>query len=645
VFFANILISTQSPDLGQYYSNIASTLIVLLPIVAMRSFAEERRSGVLDLTLSWPVPRLTLVLTRFVANTLLAWLLCSIAWVYIRIISGMAPLDMARAAGGYVGLLFLSMAFSALALMVSARAGTPTAAAFLGFGLLLFLWILDFAPGWIGAVVGEYGPSKHFESFARGVVYLDDAAYFTLMTLIGLALALHALGRGRPGPRRLSLIRRGAVLGSLTVVVATTPVLARRIDGQVDLTGAKRNTVAAATRDVLRRVDGPIHLTGFVQAISREATALRNVAKQYRAAGADLRLRIVDPDLQPALARQVGVTNYNQYVVDTAGRREVIDDVNQITLTGAINRLTRLEPPRACFTIGHGERSIDDTGDIGASGLRGALRRVGYDVRLLALAGPGGTAALERCAVVVVAGPSAEFLPAEAEALSGYAADEGRVVVLTDGSGAAGRQLDALVLAPFGIRMGQGIVHDLSSLAGDPASVVSSDYPTKNPAVGAVDHAGLPVVLPGAHPVQPLPGGEAGAGHVSALVQSSRRSSIAGAGTAGPFVLAAASDRSVVEGSGQAARVKRSRIGVVGTAEVATNRFLPYLGNRQFLTALVQWAGMEGDIIAAFREPEGSVKLALTNADKANIVRSGIVVPVAACLLAVPFTLLRLKRG
>jgi ABC-type transport system involved in multi-copper enzyme maturation permease subunit len=171
VFFANILISTQSPDLGRYYSNIASTLIVLLPIVAMRSFAEERRSGVLDLTLSWPVPRLTLVLTRFMANTLLAWLLCSIAWVYIRIISGLAPLDMARAAGGYVGLLFLSMAFSALALMVSARAGTPTAAAFLGFGLLLFLWILDFAPGWIGDVVGEYGPSKHFESFALSPVH------------------------------------------------------------------------------------------------------------------------------------------------------------------------------------------------------------------------------------------------------------------------------------------------------------------------------------------------------------------------------------------------------------------------------------------------------------------------------------------
>ncbi|HEV8622864.1 MAG TPA: hypothetical protein VG034_00285, partial [Acidimicrobiia bacterium] len=47
IFFVNILISTEVADLASYYSNIANTLLVLVPVVAMRSFAEERRSGAL----------------------------------------------------------------------------------------------------------------------------------------------------------------------------------------------------------------------------------------------------------------------------------------------------------------------------------------------------------------------------------------------------------------------------------------------------------------------------------------------------------------------------------------------------------------------------------------------------------------------
>ena len=52
LFFVTFVLSERLPDLERYYSNIATTLIVLAPVVAMRSFAEERRSGALDVALS-----------------------------------------------------------------------------------------------------------------------------------------------------------------------------------------------------------------------------------------------------------------------------------------------------------------------------------------------------------------------------------------------------------------------------------------------------------------------------------------------------------------------------------------------------------------------------------------------------------------
>ena len=132
-------------------------------------------------------------------------------------------------------------------------------------------------------------------------------------------------------------------------------------------------------------------------------------------------------------------------------------------------------------------------------------------------------------------------------------------------------------------------------------------------------------------------------------MRSSLRSQ-AGTGRAGdiargPLTLAAAVDASRVEDQGAAVRIVRTRIGVVGTAEVLTNRFSSSLGNRRFVTALVQWAGQDNDIVSAHRDPGGAAKLALTSAQKHDVVQRGIVLPTLAVLIPLPITLLRLKRG
>src|SRR3989442_3787264 len=103
----------------------------------------------------------------------------------------------------------MAAAFSALALMISARAASPAAAAFLGFGLLLFLRVLDYAPGWIGDRLASLGPTQHSAGFARGVVYWNDVAYFVVTTLVGLGLAVAALEPDRPGRKLGSPPRPG----------------------------------------------------------------------------------------------------------------------------------------------------------------------------------------------------------------------------------------------------------------------------------------------------------------------------------------------------------------------------------------------------------------------------------------------------
>jgi ABC-2 type transport system permease protein len=649
IFFVNILVSSEIPDLAQYYSNIASTLLVLVPIVAMRSFAEERRTGALDITLSWPGSRTGLVLGKFVANTVYLWLLSSIVWLYYHLIGDVAHISPARTLGGFIGLLLMASAFSALALMVSARASSPVSAAFLGFGLLLFLWILNFAPGWIGRWLEGIGPAKHFDAFPRGAIYWEDVAYFLLCTLVGLGFAVSALERDRPGRPLGTLIRRGALLGAVAAVCTGSVALAGNVEGVVDLTSKKQNSITQTTHDVIKRLGGrKIRLTGFAEPLSNDAHRLEGLVKQFRAAGADLEYRQVDPDAQPATARQAGVSGYGESLVELGDRKETLRDFDQGSLTSLLLRLSRPSKPLACFIAGHGERDIGDDTEVGLSHL-GAVVRYLFDVKVLSLAAPGAADELGHCAVVIEAGPRIPMLPQELSLLADHTRSNGRLLIFADAAeGPARDQLNTL-LTPWGLSIEPGIIRDASALADDPGSVVSLDFPAvASPVVRQVQLQELPVVFTNVAPLSHTAALEE-ANRFSALVRSSHKSWIpAPPGQAvrkGPFDLAALSDTSRLTGPDDHPEIARTRIGVVGSAEMATNRVIDILGNRQFTSALVQWVAQEDDLISAGRPATGFDKVILTTTQKDRLIRQGIVFPTVALLLPLPFAVLRLKRG
>jgi hypothetical protein len=191
------------------------------------------------------------------------------------------------------------------------------------------------------------------------------------------------------------------------------------------------------------------------------------------------------------------------------------------------------------------------------------------------------------------------------------------------------------------------VVADLSALADDPGSVVSSSYPSSSPATLRLRERDLPVVFVNSAPVVGTPGAEEDT-HVSPLVLSSPKSWLAATpggpragGDEGPFTLAALVDRSrVTEGA-----IDRTRVGVVGSVEVVANRGLELLGNGDFMLALVQWVARDDDLVAAVRPSTGLYKLVLTEGQRDRLIRQGIVFPSLVMLLPLPLALLRLKRG
>ncbi|MDQ1492516.1 MAG: gliding motility-associatede transport system auxiliary component [Actinomycetota bacterium] len=663
LFFVTLLFSHPYADLERYYSNIETTLIVVAPILAMRSFAEERRTGALDITLSWPVSRWTLVAGKWAANTVFLWGVVSIAWLYMALLHTLGRVELGNAAAGWMGLLVLVAMFNAVALAVSARSTSPTSAAFVGFGVLLGLWILDFVPGWLGGrfngIVSFLAPTNHIENSGRGILDAGDGLYFLMGVLFGLTLAGAALREpGRRTLRRLVDPRRAGVVLGLFLVVGSG-VASAQARGQVDLTPEHRFSLTTQSKAVLGQVKAPIHVIGFTQPGSAQQVEMRSLLRRYQLVKGDLSFEFIDPDAQPGRVKELGAGSYGEILLQVGKNRDFVSEISEVDLTSAIQRLARTEPPTACFTVGHGERDIDDQRPDGYQNFATRLKHLGYVTQPLALAAEGGAARLATCQVVILAGPRAGFLPSELAMLQDFAKAQGRLVVLADSSVLASApevigQLDDLI-RPWGLGLRPSVIRDRSSLINDPASVLVFKYPSQSPVTVDLKARTIPTLLVGALPVESIGVGpeKADGAWLTPLLQTSSQSSLAD-GTKGPFVAGALTDWSRVDQSkpggsgvspgGAAPVLSRTRIGVVGSADLASNTFLGRFGNSTFAGQLVSWVAIENDIIAASRDPGGPAKLALTQTDRGRLVRRAIVAPGGLTSVAFALALLRLRR-
>lgn len=664
LFFVTLLFSRPYANLERYYTNIETTLIVVAPILAMRSFAEERRTGVLDITLSWPVSRWTLVTGKWVANTVFTWGMVSVAWLYIALLQSLGQVELGNAAAGWMGLLVLVAMFNALALAISARAASPTSAAFVGFGVLLGLWILDFVPGWLGGrfdgIVSFLAPTNHIENSGRGILDAGDGLYFLMGTTFGLTLAAAALREpGRRTLRRLFDPRRaGAVLGMSLVV--GTGVASAQARGQVDLTPERRFSLTTQSKAVLSKVKAPIHVIGFTQPGSAQQIEMRSLLRRYQLAKRDVSFEFIDPDAQPGRTKELGASSYGQILLRVGTNQDFVNEISEVDVTSAIQRLSRAAgPPVACFTVGHGERDIEDQRAGGYQNFATRLKRLGYERKSLALAAEGGAARLATCKVVILAGPRAAFLPEELTMLQDFAKAQGRLVVLAD-SGVLDSAPDVIgqlndLIRPWGLGLRPSVIRDRSAIINDPASVLVFKYPSQSPVTVDLKARTIPTLLIGALPVESVgigPGKGDGA-WLTPLLETSSQSSLAD-GTTGPFVAGALTDWSRVDqspggpgappGKGGGLALSRTRIGVVGSADLASNTFLGRFGNSTFASQLVSWVAIENDIIAAARNPGGAAKLALTQDDRGRLIRRAIAAPGGVTSVAFTLSLLRLRR-
>ena len=178
----------------------AIILLMVMPLVTMRSIAEEKRNATLSLLVSAPLSMTEIVLGKYLGLLLFIIALVSMLMLMpLSLFLGTSP-DLGKLASIYLGLLLLLGAFAAIGLYLSSLTRNQTIAAVSTFGVLLMLWIID----WIGESVGD-GQSilsylsllEHHQSMLEGVFDSSDIAYYLLLIAGFLGLTIRQLDRER----------------------------------------------------------------------------------------------------------------------------------------------------------------------------------------------------------------------------------------------------------------------------------------------------------------------------------------------------------------------------------------------------------------------------------------------------------------
>jgi len=172
--------------------------LLVLPLVTMRLFAEERKLGTLELLWTYPVRDGELLTGKFLAALVLYGVFLAATVVGPCILYYLHPFAVTPLLAGYAGMALLGVAFIACGTAASTITENQIVAALLTYAVLVFSWFAT----WNEAAIGErLAPAllqlslfDHFYGFAQGVIDSRDVVYLLAFAVFFLFLALRSLG-------------------------------------------------------------------------------------------------------------------------------------------------------------------------------------------------------------------------------------------------------------------------------------------------------------------------------------------------------------------------------------------------------------------------------------------------------------------
>jgi ABC-2 type transport system permease protein len=181
--------------------NVTILILFIMPMVTMRTYSEEKRSGTIELLLTSPLTDFQIVMGKFLGALALYACALAVTLVHVAVLFIYGDPEWKPILTAYLGLLLLGGCFIAVGLFISSLTRNQIVAGLATFGVFLFLWIIT----WIGTFTGPTGTAltnylsiiQHYEDFAKGVLDTTHLIYYVSFITFGLFLTAKSVDTER----------------------------------------------------------------------------------------------------------------------------------------------------------------------------------------------------------------------------------------------------------------------------------------------------------------------------------------------------------------------------------------------------------------------------------------------------------------
>jgi gliding motility-associatede transport system auxiliary component len=406
---------------------------------------------------------------------------------------------------------------------------------------------------------------------------------------------------------------------AVLVILGLVDFLGSQYHKSFDLTSEKLYTLSDQTAKIVGHLDRDVDVIRFAKGSDPQ---FDNRITEYEDLSHRVHYRVVDPQVQPGMAKEYGITATGQVVVTSGGHTEHLEDTTEQGITAAILKVTSDTVKTVCFVQGHGEKSFTAMDPEGFSDAAAELGKENYQVKGVNLVAAGKVPA--DCSVLVEAGPKQALFPQETAMIEKYLDGGGKALLLVDPE--TNPDLGE-IFNSWGISVGNDIVIDASGVGRifgtGPAVPLVVDYGqspiTRNfqrtmtffPLARTVTIPNPSKAPPGAvELLKTSPASFAATGTIGATVRFDPAKD-----QRGPLSLGVAADRKLGKGAEQ----KDARLVVIGNSNFAANQWVNLQRNGDLFYNTVNWLAQDENLISIRPKNPENREVTLTEAQQRGL--------------------------
>ncbi len=445
------------------------------------------------------------------------------------------------------------------------------------------------------------------------------------------------------GPKlKQHLSSRSALYGANTLLLTTivlgvlifANLLAFRHKHRFDFTETGYFTLAPQTKKIISHLPREVKLTAFFQTESPEKAAFANLIAGYLEETDKIELQYVDPDKNPSVTKQYGVTTYGTVALESGTRETKIQNPTEENITNALLKVVRDEQKTIYFLEGHGESKISSDKNEGYATAKKNLEQDGFIVKPLLLLQSGEIP--KDASVLVIPGPKKPLQDEEKAIIENYLNSGGSVFMLIDPRSSSDMEG---FLKKWGITLAEDMVIDPMSklFGGDFAAPVVNQYTAHAITRDFVLETIFPIIrsvreipVSGITTTELLKTGAnswAEFDFDSGTVQYDE-----GKDAKGPVSISVLATKSLTQASENAENpdnkkpALKASLLVIGDSDFSNNRYTNFSGNGNFFLNAISWLAEEENLISIRPKKRKNTPIQMTQSWGYAIFIMGVIV-------------------